>query len=70
MAGSKLVKAQATGDDSDHQPSLKTGCKNFNLFRIKAIAPLALPLKQSCTSVCDCSGIAQELRSPFHSKRL
>ena len=33
----KLVMAKPPRDDSDDLPSLKTGCKNFNLFRIKAI---------------------------------
>lgn len=27
----KLVKVQATGDDSDDLPSLKTGCKKLNV---------------------------------------
>ncbi|MDZ8264289.1 hypothetical protein [Nostoc sp. ChiQUE01b] len=29
--------AKPPRDDSDDLPRLKTGCKNFNLFRIKAI---------------------------------
>ncbi|WP_100903596.1 hypothetical protein [Nostoc flagelliforme] len=34
----KLVMAKPPRDDSDDLPCLKTGCKNFNLPRIKAIA--------------------------------
>ncbi|MGF2037386.1 MAG: hypothetical protein RMZ43_019050 [Nostoc sp. CmiVER01] len=33
----KTCIAQATGDDSDDLPRLKTGCKNFNPPRMKAI---------------------------------
>ncbi|WP_298914800.1 hypothetical protein [uncultured Nostoc sp.] len=38
-AGSqKLVMVKPPRDDSDDLPRLKTGCKNFNLSRIKASA--------------------------------